>query len=164
MTLDGYTGTISVSASGGTDAVNLSGAANGEMQVTIPHSTFNADQNTPVTFLPVVATSLADTYDVTASAPTGWTITIGDDGRVTTTPAPGLQVGTYLIRILARSRTDPNLEAQSTVMVTIASTQPAINLAVVSDPQITVPFNGVQVPAAFRATIQNLGPAATRTN
>ena len=32
------------------------------------------------------------------------------------------------------------------------------------DPIFTVPFNGAELPTAFRATIQNLGPAADTYN
>ena len=164
-TLDGYTGTISVSANGdGTDSVNLNGNAGNVLQVTIPQSTFTTDQNTPITFQPDVQTSLADTYDLTVSAPPGWTVTIDANGNVTATPAPGLQSGTYPIQIIAQSETDSNLEAQTTVEVTITPTQPGITLAVASDPVFTVPFNGAQLPTAFRATIQNLGPAADTYN
>ena len=48
--------------------------------------------------------------------------------------------------------------------MTITPTQPGISFAVASDPQFTVPFNGAQLPTAFRATIQNLGPAADTYN
>ena len=48
--------------------------------------------------------------------------------------------------------------------MTITPTQPGISFTVASDPQFTVPFNGAQLPTAFRATIQNLGPAADTYN
>ncbi len=122
------------------------------------------DQNTPITFATNVLTSLADTYNITANAPTGWTVSIDSSGNVTATPAPGLQSGTYPIQIIAQSQTDSNLEAQTTVNVTIKPTQPGMNLTVASDPIFTVPFNGAQLPTAFRASIQNLGPAADTYN
>ena len=164
-TLDGYTGTITVSANGdGTDAVTLNGNAGNVLQVSASPSTLTTDQNTPVTFPANVQTSLADTYTLTANAPPGWTVTIDSSGNVTATPAPGLQSGTYPIQIIAQSQTDPNLVAQTTVDVTITPTQPGITFAVAPDPQFTVPFNGAQLPTAFRATIQNLGPAADTYN
>ena len=123
-------------------------------------SALTTDQNTPVTFAANVSTSLADTYNFTVNAPTGWTVTIDSKGNVTATPAPGLQSGTYPIQIIAQSQTDANLEAQTTVEVTITPTQPGINFTVATDPQFTVPFNGARLPTAFRATIQNVGPAA----
>ena len=79
-------------------------------------------------------------------------------------PAPGLQSGTYPIQIIAQSQTDSNLVAQTTVDVTITPTQPGINFTIASDPIFTVPFDGAQLPTAFRATIQNLGPAADTYN
>ena len=134
------------------------------LQVAVNPTTFTTDQNTPITFQPNVQTSLADTYNLTANAPPGWTVTIDANGNVTATPAPGLQSGTYPIQIIAQSQTDSNLEAQTTVEVTITPTQPGISFAVAPDPQFTVPFNGAQLPTAFRATIQNLGPAADTYN
>jgi len=164
-TLDGYTGTISVSADGdGTDSVSLNGNAGNVLQVTTTPATLTTDQNTPITFVANVQTSLADTYTLTANAPSGWTVSIDGSGNVTVTPAPGLQSGTYPIQIIAASQTDSNLIAQTTVEVTIKPTQPGINFTVASDPQFTVPFNGAQLPTAFRATIQNLGPAADTYN
>ena len=76
-TLDGYSGTITVSANGdGTDSVSLSGNAGNVLQVTTSPATLTTDQNTPVTFAANVQTSLADTYNLTANAPPGWTVTI----------------------------------------------------------------------------------------
>ena len=83
-TLDGYTGTINVSANGdGTDSVSLNGNAGNVLQVTTTPSTLTTDQNTPITFATNVQTSLADTYNLTANAPTGWTVTIDSSGNVT---------------------------------------------------------------------------------
>ena len=56
-------------------------------------------------------------------------VTIDASGNVTATPAPGLQSGTYPIQIIAQSQTDANLEAQTTVEVTITPTQPGITLS-----------------------------------
>ena len=134
------------------------------LQVTASLTTLTTDQNTPITFAANVQTSLADTYNLTANAPTGWTVRIDSSGNVTATPAPGLQSGTYPIQIIAQSQTDSNLVAQTTVEVTITPTQPGINFAVAPDPIFTVPFNGAQLPTAFRASIQNLGPAADTYN
>ena len=61
------------------------------------------------------------------------------------TPAPGLQSGTYPIQIIAQSTTDPNLEAQSIVDVTITPTKPGITFSVAQDPEFTVPFNGAEL-------------------
>ena len=160
-TLDGYNGTISVTANrDGTDAVTLSGTAGNVLQVAVPQAPFTTDQNTPISFQPAVATSLPDTYTLTATAPPGWMVTIDASGKVTATPAPGLQGGTYPIQISAQSQSDPGLQAATTVEVAITPTQPAIALAVVPETQISVAFDGAQLPTAFRATIQNLGPAA----
>ena len=165
-TLDGYTGTINVSANGdGTDSVALNGNAGNVLQVAVHSRRRLDDRPEHAGHVPAnVQTSLADTYNLTANAPPGWTVTIDNSGNVTATPAPGLQSGTYPIQIIAQSQTDPNLVAQTTVDVTITPTQPGMNFTVASDPIFTVPFNGAQLPTAFRATIQNLGPAADTYN
>ena len=164
-TFTGYTGTINVSANGdGTDSVALDGNAGNVLQVATTPATLATDQNTPITFAANVKTSLADTYNLTAHAPFGWTVSIASSGNVTATPAPGLQGGTYAIQIIATSQTDSNLVAQTIVNVTITPTQPGMTLIVAPDPLFTVPFDGVELPTAFRATIQNLGPAADTYN
>src|SRR5208337_258940 len=164
-TLDGYNGTITVSANGdGTDSVSLNGTAGNVLQVLVSPAAFTTDQNTPITFQPSIQTSLADTYNLTASAPPGWKVTIDNNGNVTATPAPGLQGGTYPIQIIAQSTTNPDLVVQSVVDVTITTTQPGITLAVQPDNLFTVPFQGAELPTAFRAVIHNNGPAADTYN
>jgi uncharacterized membrane protein len=163
-TLAGYFGSMTVSAgAGGTDAVMLAGSASAVLSVSAGPS-LTTDQNTPVTFQANVQTSLAGTYTLTAEAPAGWTVTIDAGGKVTATPAPGLQGGTYPIQVVARSSAAPGLVAQATVDVTITPTQAGVTLGVAADPAFTVPFNGADVPTAFRATIRNTGPAADTFN
>jgi uncharacterized membrane protein len=167
ITLDGYTGNISVAAGGGgntPDNVTLNGNAANVLSVVPSAATLTTNQNTSVTFQANVNTSLADTYNLTAQAPAGWTVTIDSSGNVTATPAPGLQGGTYPIQVVAQSSSDPNLVAQTTIEVTITPTQPGMTLAVNPDPIFTVPYAGAQVPTAFRAVIQNTGPAADTYN
>ena len=165
VTLDGYSGTINVSANGnGTDAVTLSGAATNALTVSGSPAIFTTDQNTPVTFAATVTTSLADTYALSAQAPQGWTVAISATGNVTVTPAPGAQVGTYAIQLTAQSSTDPNLTADAFVTVNITATPPGMTLAVNTDPEFTVPFNGAQVPTAYQAVIHNTGPTADTYN
>ncbi len=164
-TLDQYTGTINVSAgAGGSQSVSLSGSAGNVLQVTTSTATFTTDQNTPITFAPSIHGSLADTYTLTANAPSGWTVTIDSKGNVTAAPAPGLQGGTYPIQIIAQSQSDPNLVAQATVEVTIKPTTPGMSLGVASDSVLSVPFDGADLPTGFRASIQNLGPAPDTYN
>ena len=164
-TLDGYSGTFSVSAKGdGTDAVTLNGNAGNVLQVLGSPATLTTDQNTPITFQSDVQTSFADTYTLTANAPPGWTLTIDASGKVTATPAPGLQSGTYPIQLIAQSTKNAALVAQTTVNVTITPTQPGIIVSVAPDSLTTVPFNGAQLPTSFHATIQNLGPTADTYN
>ncbi len=166
-TLTGYTGTVTVAAGGGgnnPDAVTLNGAAGNVIRVTTNTSSITTDQNTSKTFQINVNTSLADTYNITAQAPPGWTVTINSTGLATFTPAPGLQSGTYPIRIVAQSTTNADLVAQTTFTVTVTPTQPGIAFSVAADSQFTVPFGGAEVPTAFRASIQNLGPTADTYN
>jgi uncharacterized membrane protein len=165
-TLDGYTGSITVAVGGGNnlDNVTLNGNAANVLTVSATPNTLTTDQNTPVTFQANVNTSFADTYNLTAQAPPGWTVTIDSKGNVTATPAPGLQGGTYPIQLFAQSTTNLNLVAQTTVKVAITPTQPGITFAVQPDPLYTVPFNGAQLPTAFQATIHNNGPTADTYN
>ena len=128
--MDGYNGTINVTANDdGTDSVSLTGNAGNVLQVATNPATLTTDQNTPITFAAHVRTSLADTYNLIATAPPGWTVSIDSSGNVTATPAPGSQSGTYPIQVIAQSQTDDNLEAQTTVEVTIKPTQPGITFA-----------------------------------
>ena len=166
FTLGAYTGTITVSAGGGNnlDAVTLNGNAANALSVSATPDTLTTNQNTPIVFRCNINTSFTDNYALTAQAPTGWTVTIDANGKVTATPEPGLQGGSYPIQIIAQSSTDPNLVAQTTVNVTITPTVAGIIFAVQPDPEFTVPYHGAQVPTAFQAEIHNTGPAADTYN
>ncbi len=119
-TLDGYTGTITVAANGdGTDSIMLGGTTTNVLSVVPNSNALTTDPNTPLTFAVNLQTSLADTYDVNANPPPGWTATVDGDGNVTITPALGVTPGTYPVQIIVQSETDPNLIAQSVVDVTI---------------------------------------------
>ena len=156
---------MSVSANGdGTDTVTLAGTAANIMTVSATPDILSADQNTPANFQATINTSFADTYNLTATAPPGWTVAIDSTGRVTVTPAAGLQAGTFPVQVVAQSATSPDLTAQTTVDVTVAATVPGITFAVDPDPNFTVPLDGAEVPSAFQAQIQNLGPAADTYN
>jgi uncharacterized membrane protein/transglutaminase-like putative cysteine protease len=160
-TLDGYTGTIVVLAgSGGTDAVSLAGTAGNVLELTTNPAIVTTNQNTPVKLATDVATSLAGTFNLTVNAPSGWTVTVDSQGKVSATPAPGVQGGTFAIQLIAQSQADSNLIAQATVDMTVTPTQPGISLAVNPDPEYTVPVNGAEIHTAFRASLENLGPAA----
>ncbi|MBV9124023.1 MAG: hypothetical protein JO112_11750, partial [Planctomycetes bacterium] len=136
-TLTGYTGSLTITANGGAiDKVALNGTAANVLQVSASSAT------------------------LTAQAPAGWKVTLDSQGNVTATPPPGLQGGTFAIRLIATSTTNPDLVAQALVQVTVLPTQPGITLAINPDPQFTVPFNGAQLPTAFQALIHNSGPAA----
>ncbi|HWB10387.1 MAG TPA: DUF4214 domain-containing protein [Pirellulales bacterium] len=160
-TVTGYNGAIEVAADGnGTDAVTLSGQAGSLLTVAPSSVALTTDQNTSVSFNSTLQTSFADTYDLVANAPTGWTVTIDDTGTVTAIPAPGTQAGTYPIQIIAQSTTNPDLVSQTTVEITVTATSPGMTLAVMPDTEFSVPFNGAEIPSAFRATMHNTGPAA----
>ena len=164
-TLGGFSGTISVTANGdGTDAVDFLGNATNIIQVSANPATISTDQNTPESTRVSVATNLTDTYALSASGPEGWGVSLDATGELTITPAPGVQSGTYPIRLVAQSTTDPGLVAQTTINVTVAPTTPGLAFAVTADPIFTVPFNGAELPTAFRATLENLGPAADTYN
>ena len=160
-TLDAYHGTVNVNAGGsGTDSVSLNGTAGNVLQAAAAPTTITTDQNTPVTVATNLAASLADTYSITANAPAGWSVTVDGKGNVTATPAPGTQSGTFPIQIIAQSQSDASLVAQTTLLVTVGPTQAGMKLAVAADSEFTVPVSGAQLPSAFQASIQNLGPTA----
>jgi uncharacterized membrane protein/transglutaminase-like putative cysteine protease len=163
--LSGYTGSITVAAGGNSlDDITFSGNAGHALTVRATPNNLTADQNAPMTFMVKLNTSFADTYNLTAQAPPGWTVTIDNNGNVSATPASGLQRGVYPIKISAQSTTNPDLVGQTSVNVTITATQPGITLAVNADPIFTVPFNGAQVPTAFQAVIHNNGPTPDAYN
>ena len=165
LTLSGYAGSVVVSADGdGTDSVTLDGTSENVLAVSSTPATISTDPNTPAGFTPIVSTSLAGSYTLTALAPSGWTVAFDASGKVTVTPAPGTQAGTYPIDVTARSSTDPNLVAQAVVDVSVTPTPPGFTLSAAPDPIFTVPFDGAQVPSAFRASIQNLGPTSDTYN
>jgi transglutaminase-like putative cysteine protease len=162
VTLVGYTGSITVASGGGNnlDEVTLDGSTANVLSLSATPAMLATNQDTPITFQANVNSSFSDTYTLTAQAPLGWTVTIGSAGQVTATPAPGLQGGTYPIQIVAQSSTDPNLVAQTTVIVSITPTQPGITFVVQPDPIFTVPYNGAELPTAFQAVIHNDGSAS----
>lgn len=164
-TLDGYTGTMTVAAgnSSNLDAVTFSGTASHALGFSAIPS-LSTSQNGSVSFPVSLSTNLVDTYSLTAQAPAGWNVAIDSQGKVTVTPAPGLQGGIYPIRIIAQSQSDPSLVAQATVNIAITPTQPGIAFAVDPDSTFTVPYQNAQVPSAFQATIDNLGPATDKYN
>jgi hypothetical protein len=161
VAMSGYTGSLAVLANGdGTDQVEFNGTTVSVLSVSESPGVVTTDQNTPAAFTLTVHTSLTDTYTLTAKAPAGWTVTIDGSGNVKATPPPGTQGGTYPVEVVARSTTNPDLVAKGVVSVTVTRTQPGLALSVAHDPVYSVPSNGVQVPTAFRASVQNLGPAA----
>lgn len=105
-----------------------------------------------------IEASLGDTYEVSAEVPDGWTVVVNNGGEVEITPAPGLQGGTYPIRIVVRSIGNTSLVTQAYVEVNILPTPPGIQLAVTADVQFTIPYAGAELPTAFRASIRNVGP------
>ncbi len=165
ITLTGYSGTIDISAgSSGRDSVSVHGSAANVLAVSASPSSLTADQNHAVSFAVSVRTSLADTFSLAALAPSGWTVQVDDSGNVIATPAAGLQSGIYRIKIVAQSTVDSNLIAQSFVDVAVSATAPGLSFAVEPDSVATVPFGGAQLPTAFRAELQNLGPTTDTFN
>jgi uncharacterized repeat protein (TIGR01451 family) len=159
-TFTGYTGSLAVGQSGSAVSVALSGSAANVLAVADSPAALTTDENHSVSFQFNVLTSSADTYHTDVIAPNGWSASIGQNGRVTVVPPPGVQAGTYPIELKALLLSQPDLVAQSVVEVTIKPTQAGMNLSVEADAQFTVPLNAAQLPTAFRGSIQNLGPAA----
>ncbi len=173
--LSGYSGSITVADGSGPDAVTMSGTASGVLQLSAPTTPLPADQNTAAVIQAGIPTSLAGKFDLTATAPEGWSVAVDDTGRITATPAAGLQSGTVPILLIARSVDDPGLVVRRLVDVTVAATAPGMTLSVAADPLLSVPvdtgtgagatalgsaFAGVLLPSAYRASLHNTGSAA----
>ncbi len=165
LTVDTYAGSLNLSAGGGSAlTLALDGSAANVLEIVDSSTALTTDANTPAVFQSNIVTSLSDAYNLTASAPQGWTVAVDASGNVTVTPAPGVQAGTYPIQLTATSSTDPNLVANALVSITVTTTAPGMTLAVNPDPTFTVPFDGVQVPTAYEAVIHNTGPTADTYN
>jgi probable HAF family extracellular repeat protein len=160
VALNAYTGSVSVTGAGAVVNVTLSGTASQALRVFGNPASVSANQDAPTTFTFGIDTTLADTYNVNVEAPPGWTVSIATNGTVSVTPGSGSQSGVVPVFLTAVSQTTPALVAQAAVMVTIGSTAPGVSLTVTTDSVYTVPVSGAQLPSAFRATIENLGPAA----
>jgi hypothetical protein len=160
IALDSYSGTATVAGNGSVDTVTLAGSATRVLAVAGAPATLTANQNKSVTFATSVTTSLADTYAITAEAPAGWTVSTDTSGNVTVTAANGLQSGTVPVFLTAISSTDPALAIQASVSITLQGTQPGVTLSVAPDQTFSVPLGNALLPSAYRATIQNTGPAA----
>ncbi|QEH35411.1 Ubp3 associated protein Bre5 [Aquisphaera giovannonii] len=179
LALSGFGGTITVAAGGGADAVTMAGNASGVLQLAAPGTPVSADQNAAGAFQAGVLTSLAGRFDLTATAPEGWTVTVDASGRVTALPAAGLQSGTVPVLLIARSVDDPNLVVRRLVEVNVGATAAGMTLSVAPDSLVSVPvdtgtgagatvlgtsFGGVLLPSAYRASVHNAGGSADTYN
>ncbi len=161
LTVDNFLGSLNLSPNAGSSTtLAINGAAANALLISDSSPTITTDANTSATFQAVLGTSLADTYSLTATGPAGWTVTVDASGNVSATPAPGVQAGTYPLLLTATSSTDPNLVANALVNVTVTLPPPGMTLAVNPDSQLTIPFDGAQVPTAYQAVIHNTGPTA----
>ncbi len=159
LAMVGFTGSLQVAPAGTLDSVTVNGSASQWMQLAGSPAALVTDQNTPVSFDFDLATSLADTYTISASAPPDWHVAIDDTGRLEAMPAPGQQGGSATILLLAISQSDPTLRSFAEVNVNFTPTVPAVTLGVERDVAYFLDEGGAQVPTAFLATLQNLGPA-----
>jgi len=156
--LSGFSGTATVTADASTDTLQLDGAAINVLRLSASPNSVTTDQNTPVVFDVRFHTSLADTYELRAEAPEGWTLGFDGAGQLTVTPAPGLQGSSFPVHVFAQSQTDPGLAAHTQVNVQVGATAPGVTIEVVQDPLLFISAAGSQVPAAFTARIHNTGP------
>ena len=164
LSVGGFNGTVTVTAGAQTDTFQLNGTAAQVLRLSGSPGTISTDQNTTNPFSFGIDTTYADTYTIVAIAPAGWIIGTNAQGGLTITPAPGLQSGTFSIQLTAWPESRPDLVVQDQILVSVTAAQPGISLNVDADPLFTVPYHGAQLPTAFRATIQNDGPAAETYN
>ena len=163
LTLAGYSGSATITPNGATETLALGGTAANVVQLAAS-AAGPANQNSPVGINYAITTSLADTYNLTALVPQGWTVIVDPSQQITVQPPAGTQSGTYPVQLVLQSLSDPDLETQTTVMVPVAPTTPGLSLAVTQDQDYYLPSGRAEIPTAFDATIQNLGPAADTYN
>ncbi|MHB8969759.1 MAG: dockerin type I domain-containing protein [Pirellulaceae bacterium] len=139
--------------------ISQSATAGQPLRVMPASSSITTDQNTPAAISFSIVTDLAGEYAISATAPDDWIVGL-TNSVVTVTPGPGTQGGTGVLRLVARSKVNPDRVAGTDVLVTVTPTMPGVTLTVTPDPLLTVPFAGAEVPTAYQAAIRNLGPAA----
>lgn len=153
-----FEGDLSIAENGSTDTVQFNGTSANVLRVFSTPSALTVDQNSSVQFDVGIESSLTSPYVLQVEAPEGWDSRIDDTGRVTLTPAAGINSGSFFVRVSAQSLNDPNLFAHAVVPVTVNATPRNLTLNVVPDDLLFLPINGAQVRSAFRATIRNIGP------
>jgi hypothetical protein len=158
FSLNGFSGSASVTSGANNDTVTLSGTAANLLYVAADSALVSTTQNSPAIFDVEIFSSQDSSYQLTARAPPGWEVSLTEQGQVTVTPKPGLQSGTYPIAISTYSNTS-EIAASATLEVVLNSTTAGVSLSIVPDPIYTVSYNGAEVPSAFIARLQNLGPA-----
>lgn len=160
FSLSNFNGTLTLSASAGTDTITLNGTNADLLTLAPTPATFSTDQNTPMVIAPQISTSVAGDYELEALAPPHWNLSFDDQGNLSVVPAPGTQAGTHSVLLFARSKLDPSRVASATLTVNVNGTTPGVSLDVVPDPILTVPFSNTELPTAFRATFHNTGPTS----
>lgn len=133
--------------------------SNGTSLAIVPLNTsLFTNQNQRISVPYSLVSNLVGDYEVSVTGPEGWDVTLlGDSFSIQ--PKPGTQNGVGKMRLVARSIADSSLVAQSTIDVTVQPTSPGLELAITPDPLFFVPFQGAELPTAFQAQLQNLGPA-----
>jgi uncharacterized membrane protein len=139
--------------------VKTHSVSNGTSLAIVPFNTsIFTNQNQYITVPYSIVSNLVGDYEVSVTAPQGWDVTLLPDA-VSIQTKPGTQSGVGKVRLVARSIADSSLVAQSTIDVTVQPTSPGLVLAIEPDPIFFVPFQEAELPTAFQAQIQNLGPA-----
>ncbi len=159
--LVGVTGTFAAADGGATDTVRASGTFARALHLDVAPAHGAAARDRALVVTPSLRSDADDEYDLTVEAPAGWEVVVADDGTTTLLPPAGIVSGSAGVRVHARSRTEPALAAEATVVVDVeAPGTPRLLLAVEPDPTHSVPIAGTLVPLAQRITLTNLGTTA----
>lgn len=153
-----FSGSMTVTAGAATDTVALDGGAGAALRIFSIPGAVPATQGTEANVQIGFESTLTDTYEVRVEAPAGWAVSMSGLGAVTVRPPAGLQGGTVPVRVIAQSKTSADLVERLDIPVVLGATAPGVVVDVTRDAPLSVPVGGAQLPLAFRAAIQNLGP------
>ncbi len=160
LMLLGFAGRSTETAGADSYLLQLAGSTQSTLQLSLVPSQATTDQNTPVVIDAALAGSRADAFTLDVEAPAGWDVTLDANGTATLTPAPGSQSGATTVVFRATSLSDPEVTFSRTATIQMQPTTPGVDVQIEPDPLLTVPFQGIEVPSAYRLLVHNLGPTA----
>ena len=139
----------------------VSSAAGADTLRIVPDQTsLSVDPNAGASFSVGIESNDGGAFLLQVETPPNWLATLDEQGNATLNPPPGLQGGTFPIRLAAQSMTSPDVVTHAEVLATISSTSPGIEVSLEQEPLLYVSLEGGQLNTAYRTTIKNLGPTS----